>query len=84
MAHTPLAVGFGIATPDQAAAVGKIADGVIVGSAMIRAIESDPIDPVHALSAYVASLAEALRSGDVMEPLLSPGPLPPEIGEGRV
>lgn len=62
VAHTPLAVGFGIATPDQAAAVGKIADGVIVGSAMIRAIESNPQDPVQALSAYVASLAAALRA----------------------
>jgi tryptophan synthase alpha chain len=35
-AHTPLAVGFGISTPEQAAAVGQIADGVIVGSAVIR------------------------------------------------
>lgn len=60
VAHTPLAVGFGIATPDQAAAVGKIADGVIVGSAVIRAIESNPRDPVSALRAYVGSLAAAL------------------------
>lgn len=33
----PLAVGFGISTPDQAATVGQIADGVIVGSAIIQA-----------------------------------------------
>ena len=60
-AHTPLAVGFGIASPAQAAAVGRIADGVIVGSAMIRAIDSAPQAPIQALSAYVASLAEALK-----------------------
>lgn len=33
----PICVGFGIATPDQAAAVATIADGVIVGSALVRA-----------------------------------------------
>jgi tryptophan synthase alpha chain len=32
----PLCVGFGISTPDQAAAVGRIADGVIVGSAVVK------------------------------------------------
>lgn len=37
-ARTPLAVGFGISTPEQAAAVGAIADGVIVGSALVRAV----------------------------------------------
>jgi tryptophan synthase alpha chain len=37
--HTslPVAVGFGISTPDQAAAVGELADGVIVGSRVVRA-----------------------------------------------
>jgi len=39
-AHTdvPVCVGFGIGTPDQAAAVGQLADGVIVGSACVREI----------------------------------------------
>ena len=36
-AATPVAVGFGIGTPDQAAQVGRIADGVIVGSRLVRA-----------------------------------------------
>jgi tryptophan synthase alpha chain len=35
----PLAVGFGISTPGQVAEVGRIADGVIVGSALIKAVE---------------------------------------------
>ena len=37
----PLAVGFGISTPDQAAAVAQIADGVIVGSAIVRIVEQN-------------------------------------------
>src|SRR5579863_7241019 len=35
----PLAAGFGISTPEQAAAVARIADGVVVGSAFVRIIE---------------------------------------------
>jgi tryptophan synthase alpha chain len=34
----PVAVGFGIATADQAAAVGRLADGVIIGSRLVRAV----------------------------------------------
>ncbi len=36
-AEVPVAVGFGIGTPDQAAQVGRVADGVIVGSRLVRA-----------------------------------------------
>ncbi|HEX5763539.1 MAG TPA: tryptophan synthase subunit alpha [Solirubrobacterales bacterium] len=36
-ADVPVAVGFGIATPEQAGQVGRIADGVIVGSRLVRA-----------------------------------------------
>ena len=41
--HTnlPLAIGFGIGTGEQAAAVGEIADGVIVGSALVKAAGSE-------------------------------------------
>lgn len=35
----PIAVGFGISTPDQAAAVARVADGVVVGSALIERID---------------------------------------------
>ena len=34
----PAAVGFGIGTPEQAAAVGRIADGVIIGTRLVRAV----------------------------------------------
>jgi tryptophan synthase alpha chain len=36
-AEVPVAVGFGIGTPEQAAEVGRVADGVIVGSRLVRA-----------------------------------------------
>jgi tryptophan synthase alpha chain len=36
----PVAVGFGIARPEQAAAVGKLADGVVVGSALVHAADT--------------------------------------------
>lgn len=39
----PVAVGFGISTPDQAAAVGAVADGVVVGSALINALDEGGI-----------------------------------------
>ena len=35
----PLVVGFGISTPEQARAVGKVADGVVVGSALVSLVE---------------------------------------------
>ena len=35
--EVPVAVGFGIGTPEQAAEVGRIADGVIIGSRLVRA-----------------------------------------------
>ena len=37
-ADVPVAVGFGIGTPEQAAAVGEIADGVIIGSRLVREV----------------------------------------------
>lgn len=60
--HTavPLAVGFGISTPVQAAKVGKIADGVIVGSALINAVDAAE-DKVEAAVQFVKSLREALQ-----------------------
>jgi len=38
-AAVPVAVGFGISTPEQAAAVSRVADGVVVGSAMLDALD---------------------------------------------
>jgi tryptophan synthase alpha chain len=53
----PVAVGFGISTPEQAAAVGGIADGVVVGSALVRTLGEAGIE---AGARFVASLRGAL------------------------
>ena len=59
---TPLAVGFGIATPEQAATVGKLADGVIVGSAFINAVDQDPANPARSAGRYVG--CSSVAAGD--------------------
>ena len=58
----PVAVGFGIGTPEQAAAVGAIADGVIIGSRLVRAVaESDgAADAAAAVSAFIADCRQRL------------------------
>jgi tryptophan synthase alpha chain len=53
----PVAVGFGISTAEQARAVGELADGVIVGSRVVRAAGEEGADGVRAV---VADLAGAL------------------------
>ena len=54
--NVPLYAGFGISTPEQAAAAASLADGVAVGSRPVQVAEDGP----DALAAYVASLREAL------------------------
>lgn len=55
----PLAVGFGINTPEQASEIGNIADGVIVGSAIVKLIEQYGENATGALKEYVKSMKEA-------------------------
>ena len=57
-ARVPAAVGFGIGTPAQAAAVGRIADGVIVGTRLVRAVGEAP-GPADAAAAVAGFLREA-------------------------
>lgn len=52
----PLVAGFGIRTPELANAVGRVADGVIVGSALLRHVEGHP--PSAAADAVVADVNE--------------------------
>lgn len=54
----PVAVGIGVSTPEHARAVAQYADGVIVGSALIRRI-SEAADPVEAVRTLVATLRSA-------------------------
>jgi tryptophan synthase alpha chain len=60
----PVAVGFGIGTPEQAAAVGRIADGVIVGSRLVRAVAeaSDPEPAAEAVREFIASAKSAMTA----------------------
>ncbi|MFC1991442.1 tryptophan synthase subunit alpha [Chloroflexota bacterium] len=54
----PLCVGFGIATPEQASRVARIADGVIVGSRIIQLMEED--DSLVAVADFARELRQAL------------------------
>jgi len=62
-AHTsaPVCVGFGIGTPEQAAQVGKLADGVIVGSACVKRIGSSQT-PVETAAQFAAEFRNALSA----------------------
>ena len=53
----PVAVGFGISTPEQARTVGRMADGVVVGSALVEILGRDG---VRAAARFLASLRRAL------------------------
>jgi tryptophan synthase alpha chain len=53
--HLPICVGFGISTPEQARSVGELADGVVVGSALVRAAATGPDE--------VLQLTRSLREG---------------------
>ena len=59
----PVAVGFGIATPADVEAVGRFADAVVVGSALVRVIETWGSSPqvIPQVTAFVRSLKDALR-----------------------
>ncbi|MBI4594083.1 MAG: tryptophan synthase subunit alpha [Candidatus Rokubacteria bacterium] len=60
----PVCVGFGIGRPEQVAAVGRLADGVIVGSAIVRLIEQHAQSPdlVARVGAFIAALKAPLRA----------------------
>jgi tryptophan synthase alpha chain len=77
----PICVGFGIGRPEQAAAVGRIADGVAVGSAIVRLVEEHAADSRlgERVGDFVAALKAPLRRG-IEERPGSPGTLP-SVGE---
>lgn len=60
----PVCVGFGISSPDQAAAVARMADGVVVGSAIVKLIEQHGASPDLAarVGAFVKPLVDAAKS----------------------
>lgn len=55
----PIAVGFGVSTPAQAAQIARIADGVIVGSAIVKIIEEYQGDAAP----HIANYVEKMKAG---------------------
>ncbi|MGL4177990.1 MAG: tryptophan synthase subunit alpha [Dermatophilaceae bacterium] len=65
VAGLPVCVGLGVSTGEQAAELAGYADGVIVGSAMVRALGSgaEPADGLDALRTLTAELSDGVRRG---------------------
>lgn len=61
---TPVAVGFGISSPEQARSVASLADGVVVGSAIVKVIakEGGAPDLAEKVRAFVKPLVDAVKS----------------------
>jgi tryptophan synthase alpha chain len=66
----PVAVGFGVSTPDEAGRIARVADGVIVASALIKRLQGQPDARRRReeLAAYVKALKAALPSTQVSVP----------------
>ncbi len=62
-AEVPVAVGFGIGTPAQAAQVGEVADGVIIGSRLVRAAgeAGSPDEAAEAVGSFLSETRAALE-----------------------
>jgi tryptophan synthase alpha chain len=58
-ATLPVCVGFGVSKPEQAAAVARIADGVVVGSALVRAA-GESVEQAVALAAALRAAIDAI------------------------
>ncbi|HLK33209.1 MAG TPA: tryptophan synthase subunit alpha [Terriglobales bacterium] len=59
----PVAVGFGVSTPQQFAAIGEYADAAVVGSAIVHTIERNPGREAAAVREFVAALVSAGGAG---------------------
>ena len=59
----PLAVGFGISNPKQASEIARFADGIVIGSAVVRLIDENKnnSDLIEIVSKYVREIKDALR-----------------------
>jgi len=58
---TPCAIGFGISTPEQAEKMSKSADGVIVGSAIVKIVAKYGKDAPEHVGEYVKSMVDAIK-----------------------
>jgi len=63
--QAPVAVGFGIGTPEQAAAVGGLADGVIIGSRLVRTAGEEPLEAaLDEIGTFLRDVRDALGDGN--------------------
>lgn len=60
VSDTPCAIGFGISTPEQAKEMAQYADGVIVGSAIVKIVEQYGKNSVEPVCEYVRKMKEAI------------------------
>ena len=58
----PVAVGFGISTPEQARAMAEVSDGAIVGSAIVKILAKYGTEAPEHVGEYVRSMKDALRT----------------------
>lgn len=63
-AHVPAAIGFGISTPEQAAKMARLADGVIVGSAMVRLVAQYGENAAGEIGKLAKGLADAAHNNN--------------------
>lgn len=61
--NIPCAIGFGISTPEQAKTMAQHADGVIVGSAIVRMVEDHGKNSVEIVRKYVKEMKAAITNG---------------------
>ena len=59
--RVPCAIGFGISTPEQAYKMSRFADGVIVGSAIVKLIAANGKDSAPVVGDYVKSMKDAIK-----------------------
>ena len=58
----PIAVGFGVRTPEQAAAIAKVAHGVVVGSALVEVVAEHGAGAAGPIREFTRALADAVHS----------------------
>ncbi|WP_128892879.1 tryptophan synthase subunit alpha [Erythrobacter sp. HKB08] len=58
----PVAVGFGVRTPEQAREIARVSDGVVVGSALVELVGKHGADAPRALKELTSALAEAVHT----------------------
>jgi tryptophan synthase alpha chain len=64
----PVAIGFGVSCPEQARELASLADGVIVGSAVVnRMVNDNPETSYREVGAFIRSLRQAINKEDILK-----------------